>query len=156
MPEELRQKNNYIFAKMFHEAFFDGENMKPILSQMTKRNTAKRWNEFITKVLTYNDPNEPMMKANMAAIPHNSRLGGGNEYDKNGKYLYGDGWALGAMKVKPVMRNGKNVLAVVSPPIDGFVAQIKPNDDNTAFKPFPAPITEKTIRQYQKGWEECD
>ena len=121
---------------------------------MTKRNTVKRWKKFITWVLTYNDPNEPMLKANMAAIPHNSRLGGGNEYDKDGKYLYGDGWALGAMTVRPVMKNGKNALAVVSPPIAGFVASIKPNKDNTAFKPVPAPITQKDSPQYRKGWED--
>jgi hypothetical protein len=153
-PEELRQKNNYEFARMFHEAFFDGENLKPfVASDKTKYGEAI--NEFITKVLTYNDANEPMMRANMAAIPHNSRLGGGNEYDENGNYLYGDGWALGAMKVGPVIRNGKKVLAVTSPPIDGFVASIKPNPDGTAYKPVPAPITDKSSSQYRKGWEEA-
>ena len=83
-PEELRQKNNYQFAKMFHEAFFDGENMKPFVAN-DKAKYGEALADFMTKVLTYNDPNEPMMKANMAAIPHNSRLGGGNEYDANGK-----------------------------------------------------------------------
>lgn len=152
MPEEIRQKNNYMFAKMFHDAFFDGENMKPFVAN-DKAKYGEALNDFITKVLTYNDPKEPMLKANMAAIPHNSRLGGGNEYDDNGKYLFGDGWALGAMTVKPVMKNGKNTLAVVSPPIAGFVASIKPKPDNTAYKPVPAPITQKTDPQYQKGWE---
>ena len=151
-PDELRQKNNYVFAKMFHEAFFDGENMKPFVAN-DKAKYGEALADFMTKVMTYNDKNEPMMKANMAAIPHNSRLGGGNEYDANGKYLYGDGWALGAMLVRPVTRNGKKVLAVVSPPIDGFVASIKPNKDSTAFKPFPAPVTDKTSPAYQKGWE---
>ena len=59
-------------------------------------------NDFVTKVLTYNDKEDPMMRANLAAIPHNSRLGGGNEYDENGKYLFGDGWLLGEMKVIPM------------------------------------------------------
>lgn len=152
MPEELRQKNNYMFAKMFHDAFFDGEDLKPFVAN-DKAKYGEALAEFITKVLTYNDPNEPKLKANMAAIPHNSRLGGGNEYDDNGKYLFGDGWALGAMAVKPVMKNGKNILTVVSPPIAGFVASIKPNADNTAFKPVPAPITRKGDPAYQKGWE---
>lgn len=152
-PDDLRQKNNYVFAKMFHEAFFDGENMKPFVKN-DKAKYGEALNEFITKVLTYNDPNEPMMKANFAALPHNSRLGGGNVYDEQGNYQYGDGWALGTMMVRPVMRDGKKVLAVVSPPIDGFVASIKPNKDNTAFKPIPAPITDKNNPAYQKGWED--
>ena len=152
MPEELRQKNNYQFAKMFHEAFFDGENMKPFVAN-DKAKYGEALAEFMTKVLTYNDPNEPLMKANLAAIPHNSRLGGGNEYDEKGNYLFGDGWALGAMTVKPVMKNGKNILTVVSPPIAGFVASIKPNADNTAYKPVPAPITRKGDPAYREGWE---
>lgn len=151
-PDELRQKNNYVFAKMFHEAFFDGENMKPFVAN-DKAKYGEALNQFITKVLTYNDKSEPMMKANMAAIPHNSRLGGGNEYDANGKYLYGDGWALGAMKVAPVDRNGKKVLAVVSPPIDGFVASIKPNADGTAFKPFAPPVADVSDDEHRAGWE---
>lgn len=151
-PEELRQKNNYVFAKMFHDAFFDGENMKPFVAN-DKAKYGAALNDFITKVLNYNDPNEPMMRANMAAIPHNSRLGGGSVLDEKGNYLYGDGWALGAMMVRPVTRSGKKVLAVVSPPIDGFVASIKPKPDNSAFKPVPAPITDKNSPQYQKGWE---
>lgn len=153
MPEEIRQKNNYMFAKMFHDAFFDGENMKPFVAG-DKAKYGEALSEFITKVLTFNDPNEPSLKANMAAIPHNSRLGGGNEYDEKGNYLFGDGWALGAMLVRPVMKNGKNILTVVSPPIAGFVASIKPNADNTAFKPVPAPITDKSSPQYRKGWED--
>ncbi len=152
-PDELRQKNNYVFAKMFHSAFFDGENMKLFVAN-DKAKYGEALNDFITKVLTYNDPTEPLMKANMAAIPHNARLGGGNAYDKKGNYLYGDGWALGAMLVRPVVRGGKKVLAVVSPPIDGFVASIKPNKDLTAFKPFPAPITDKNSPAYRKGWED--
>lgn len=151
-PDDLRQKNNYAFAKLFHEAFFDGELMKPFVKN-DKAKYGEALSDFITKVLTYNDPNEPMMKANFAALPHNSRLGGGNVYDEKGNYQYGDGWALGTMMVRPVMRDGKKVLAVVSPPIDGFVASIKPNKDNTAFKPFPAPITDKNTTAYQKGWE---
>lgn len=153
MPEEIRQKNNYMFAKMFHDAFFDGENMKPFVAN-DKAKYGEALAEFITKVLTFNDPNEPSLKANMAAIPHNSRLGGGNEYDAKGNYLFGDGWALGAMQVRPVMKNGKNILTIVSPPIAGFVASIKPNKDGTAFKPVPAPITDKDSPQYQKGWED--
>ncbi|CAN5853212.1 hypothetical protein BH20ACI4_BH20ACI4_15840 [soil metagenome] len=151
-PDDLRQKNNYQFAKMFHEAFFDGANMKPFVAN-DKAKYGEALAEFITKVLTYNDKSEPMMKANMAAIPHNSRLGGGNEYDANGKYLFGDGWALGAMKVAPVERNGKKVLAVVSPPIDGFVASIKANADGTAFKPFAPPVADKDNDEHRAGWE---
>ncbi len=152
-PEELRQKNNYEFARMFYATFFDGEILKPFVAN-DKAKYGEALSGFITKVLTYRDPIEPMMRANMAAIPHNSRLGGGNEYDEKGNYLYGDGWALGAIKVGPVMRNGKKVLAAISPPIDGFVASIKPNPDGTAFKPVPAPVTDSNSPNYQKGWEE--
>lgn len=151
-PDELRQKNNYVFAKMFHEAFFEGENMKPFVAN-DKARYGEALADFITRVLTYNDPEDSMMRANLAAIPHNSRLGGGNKYDENGKYLFGDGWALGAMKVGPVERDGKKVLAMISPPIDGFVASIEPNAEKTAFKPFPAPATDADDPAYRKGWD---
>ena len=92
------------------------------------------------------------MRANLAAIPHNSRLGGGNEYDEKGNYLHGDGWALGAFTVAPVEREGKKVLAFVSPPISGFVGSIKANEQGTAFKPFPAPVTDAGNPNFKKGW----
>ncbi len=151
-PDELRQKNNYVFAKKFHETFFDGENMKPFVAG-DKARYGEALADFITWVLTYNDPQEPMMKANFAALPHNSRLGGGNEYDDQGNYLHGDAWALGAFLVNPVMRNGEKVLAITSPPISGFVASIKPNEDETAYKPATPPVADPASPAYKKGWE---
>lgn len=151
-PEDQRQKNNLAFAKMFHDAFFDGDKMKPFVAG-NKAAYGAALEKFVTKVLTYNDPDDPSMRANLAAVPHNSRLGGGNAYDADGKYLYGDGWALGAMKVAPVMRDGKKVLAFTSPFIDGFAATIKPNADGTAFRPVPPPSTVKSSGQFRAGWD---
>lgn len=151
-PEELRLKNNLTFAKMFHETFFDGENMKPFVKN-DKAKYGAALADFITKVVTYHDKDDPMMRANLAAIPHNSRLGGGNEYDAQGNYLHGDGWLLGAIKAGPVERGGKKVLAFISPPIDGFAASIKANKDNTSFVPVPPPVSDANNPQFQKGWE---
>jgi hypothetical protein len=151
-PEDVRLKNNYIFAKMFHETFFDGENLKPFVAK-DKAKYGEALADFITKVVTYYDKDDPMMRANLAAIPHNSRLGGGNAYDEKGNYLYGDGWLLGALKVGPVMRDGKKVLAFISPFIDGFAASIKPNKDGTSYVPVPAPAADVNNPNYQKGWE---
>lgn len=151
-PEEITQLNNLTFAKKFHETFFDGENMKPFVAN-DKVKYGEALADFMTWVLTYDDPKEPLMKANFAALPHNSRLGGGNEYDAKGNYLHGDGWALGAMLVRPVMRNGKKVLAFVSPPIAGFVASIKPSDDGMKWNTVAAPITDPKNPAYKKGWE---
>ncbi|MBK8809573.1 MAG: hypothetical protein IPN69_02445 [Acidobacteria bacterium] len=151
-PDELRQKNNTQFAKLFHEAFFDGEAMKPFVAN-DKAKYGEALADFITKVVTYNDPNDSMMRANIAAMPHNSRLGGGNTYDANGNYLNGDGWALGAMKVNPVMRDGKKVLAFTSPFIDGFAASIKPNKEGTAYRPVPPPATDAASAEFIKGWD---
>lgn len=151
-PEELRQKNNLQFAKMFHETFFDGENLKPFVAK-DKAKYGAALADFITKVVTYHDKDDPMMRANLAAIPHNSRLGGGNEYDEKGNYLHGDGWLLGAIKVGPVQRDGKKVLAFISPFIDGFAATIKPNKDNTSYTMVPAPVADVNNPKYQKGWE---
>ncbi|MBA2340152.1 MAG: hypothetical protein H0V88_07140 [Pyrinomonadaceae bacterium] len=151
-PEELRQKNNYTFARLFHEAFFDGESMKSFVKN-DKARYGEALADFMTRVLTYNDPTEPMMRANFAAMPHNSRLGGGNAYDENGNYLFGDGWALGAIKVAPVMRDGKKVLAFTSPFIDGFAANVEPNKEGTAFKPAPPPVTDVNNPNHIKGWE---
>lgn len=151
-PEDLRQKNNLMFAKLFHEAFFDGENLKPFVVN-DKAKYGEALADFMTKVLTYHDKTDPMMRANLAAVPHNSRLGGGNQYDENGKYLFGDGWALGAIKVGPVMRNGKKVLAMISPPIDGFASSVKANKDNTSYMPVPPPIADVNNPEFEKGWD---
>ena len=32
-PEETRIKNNETFIKLMHEAFFDGENLKPFVAK---------------------------------------------------------------------------------------------------------------------------
>ena len=151
-PDELRQKNNHTFAKMFHETFFDGEKLKPFVAN-DKAKYGEALAEFMTRVLNYRDPEDPMMRANLAAIPHNSRLGGGNVYDEKGNYLHGDGWALGALKVGPVTRGGKKVLAFISPPIDGFAASIKPNKDGNAFRPAPPPISDVNNPNYKESWE---
>ncbi|MCW5959067.1 MAG: hypothetical protein KIS76_02840 [Pyrinomonadaceae bacterium] len=151
-PEETRLKNNETFLRLFHEAFFDGENLKPFVAK-DKVEYGRALNAFVTKVLTYNDKDDPMMRANLAAIPHNSRLGGGNEYDENGKYLYGDGWLLGEMKVIPVMKNGKNVLTMTSTPFEGFVSSIKANKDGTSYTAVPAPAADRDDPNYRKGWE---
>ncbi len=151
-PEDQRQKNNLAFAKMFHDAFFDGDKMKPFVAG-NKAEYGKALEKFVTQVLTYNDPDDPSMRANLAAVPHNSRLGGGNEYDADGNYKYGDGWALGVLKVNPVMRGGKKVLAFTSPPIDGFVGTIGPNKQGTAFVPVPPPATVKTSPEYIEGFD---
>jgi hypothetical protein len=150
--DEMRQKNNHTFARLFHETFFDGEKMKPFVKN-DKARYGEALADFMGKVLNYSDPSEPQMRANFAAMPHNSRLGGGNKYDKQGNYLYGDGWALGAMKVGAITRGGKKVLAFTSPFIDGFAASIKPNAEQTAFKPVPPPFSDVSNPAYQKGWE---
>jgi len=151
-PEELRLKNNTVFAKLFHEAFFDGEKLKPFVAN-DKAAYGEALSAFMTKVFTYYDKDDPMMRGNLAAIPHNSRLGGGNEYDENGKYLFGDGWALGAIKPAVVERNGKKTIAFTSPFIDGFSPTIKANKDNTSYVNVPAPIADVNSPSYQKGWD---
>ncbi len=150
-PAEITQKNNYIFAKKFHETFFDGKEMKDFVAN-DKAKYGEALADFLTWVLTYEDPKEPMLKANFAAFPHNSRLGGGNEYDKDGNYLHGDGWGLGAFKVNPGMRNGKKALVVNSPPLAGFVASIKPSEDGKKFKGAAPPAIDPNSDSYKKGW----
>lgn len=151
-PEEQRQKNNRLFSLLFYETFFDGENLKPFVAK-DKAAYGVALAEFITKVVTYRDPDDPAMRANFAALPHNSRLGGGNRYDSNGKYLFGDGWALGAMKVVPIMRDGRQVLAFANPPIDGFASSIKLNADTTGFTPVPAPRFNPSSPTFAPGWD---
>lgn len=151
-PEEQRQKNNQTFARLFHEAFFDGENLKPFVVN-DKKAYGQALADYMTKVLTYKDPNDANMQATFAAIPHNARLGGDNKYDAKGNYLSGDGWALGALKVAPVERVGKKVLAFTSPFIDGFATSIKPTPDGKAYKPFPAPRFDKQSKEFMPGWD---
>ncbi|MEO6589372.1 MAG: hypothetical protein ABIP06_08710 [Pyrinomonadaceae bacterium] len=151
-PEETRVKNNTTFLKLLHDAFFDGENLKSFVAK-DKVKYSEALNDFVTKVLTYKDKDDPMLRANLAAIPHNSRLGGGSAYDANGKYVFGDGWLLGEMKVVPKMKTGKNVLTLTSTPFEGFVSTIKANKDNTSYAAVPAPAANETSPNYRKGWE---
>ncbi len=151
-PEELRQKNNKEFARLFYNAFFEGENLKDFVAG-DKKKYGEALAEFMTSVLGYSDPDDPMMQANFAAMPHNARLGGDNKYDAKGRYLTGDGWALGAMKVGPIERNGKKALAFISPFIDGFATSIQPNADGTAYKPAPAPRFSPDSKDFMKGWD---
>jgi hypothetical protein len=151
-PEEQRQKNNQTFARLFHDAFFDGENLKPFVMD-DKKAYGQALSDFITRVLTYKDPADQNMQATFAALPHNARLGGDNRYDAKGNYLSGDGWALGVMKVGAVERDGKQVLAFTSPFIDGFATTIKPTPDGKAYKPFPAPRFDRQSRDFMAGWD---
>lgn len=151
-PEEQRQKNNQTFARLLHESFFDGENLKPFVTK-DKAAYSAALADYITKVLTYKDANDPNLQASFAAMPHNARLGGDNKYDAKGNYLSGDGWALGAMKVGVTERDGKKELAFISPFIDGFATTIKPAPDGKAYKPYPAPRFDKSSAAFIPGWD---
>jgi hypothetical protein len=152
ISEELRQKNNQTFARLFHETFFDGADLKPFVAK-DKEEYGKMLAEFITKVMTYYDPADPLMQANFAAMPHDARLGGGNRYDAKGRYLSGDGWAWGVMKVQPVERSGRRVLAFTNPLIDGFTTSIKANSDGTAYRSQPAPRFDSKNKSFSPGWD---
>lgn len=151
-PESERQKNNQTFARLLHEAFFDGENLKPFVVK-DKKAYAAALSDYMTGVLTYKDASDSNMQATFAAMPHNARLGGDNKYDAKGNYQSGDGWALGAMKVAPVEREGRKILAFTSPFIDGFATSIKPTPDGKIYKPVPAPRFDKQSVQFVAGWD---
>src|SRR5256714_3938650 len=151
-PDEVRQKNNQTFARLFHDAFFDGVNLKPFVAG-DRQKYGEALADFITKVVTYSDPADPNMQANFAALPHNARLGGDDALDAQGRYLRGNGWALGVMKVVPVERGGARVLALTNLPIDGFATSIKPNPAGTAYAPAPAPRFNPNSPTFIKGWD---
>jgi hypothetical protein len=150
-PEEQRQKNNHAFTTIFYDTFFEDEKLKPFVAT-DKKAYGEALAQFITQIVNYRDPMDPAMRANFAALPHNSRLGGGNIYDAKGKYVSGDGWALGAMKIAPVMRDGKQVLAFVSPQIDGFATSVKVNPAG-ALAPAPAPRFDPKSSSFARGWD---
>jgi hypothetical protein len=151
-PEEQRHKNNQTFARLLHEAFFDGENLKPFVLG-DKKAYGRALADYMTRVLTYKDPSDPNMQATLAAMPHNARLGGDNKYDAKGNYKSGDGWALGTMKVNAVERQGRKVLAFTSPFIDGFATSIKPTPDGKLYKPVPAPRFDRQSKEFVPGWD---
>jgi hypothetical protein len=151
ISNDLRQKNNKAFATSLHDAFFDGPDLKPFVTR-DKMRYAKALSDFVTKILTYDDSTDPNMKANFAALPHNARLGGGNRYDEKGKYIAGDGWALGTMKVQPIEINGQRRLGFTSPMIDGFTTSIKPNQEGTGYKSFPSPRFDPNSAGFVSGW----
>ncbi|MEA2174889.1 MAG: hypothetical protein QOD00_2481 [Blastocatellia bacterium] len=149
---DLRQKNNEAFARLLHDAFFDGPNLKAFVAEDKKAYGASLA-DFIGRVVSYRDERDARMQANFAALPHNARLGGDDTLDEQGRYLRGNGWALGVMKVVPVDRAGKQVLAFANLPIDGFAASIKRAPDGKAFKAAAAPRFDPTNPLRFKGLE---
>jgi hypothetical protein len=135
---DLRQKNNEAFARLLHDAFFDGPNLKAFVAE-DKKAYGAALADFIGRVVSYRDEKDARMQASFAALPHNARLGGDDTLDEQGRYLRGNGWALGVMKVVPLERAGKQVLAFANLPIDGFAASIKRTPDGKAFKAAAAP-----------------
>jgi hypothetical protein len=150
--DAARQKNNKAFATLLYNAFFDGPDLKPFVAR-DKKSYADALADFISAVVHYSDPQDPNMQANFAALPHNARLGGDDELDAKGRYLKGDGWALGVMKVVPVERNGRKYLAFSNLPIDGFATSIKPTPDGTAFRRVPAPAFDPNSKSFIPGFD---
>jgi hypothetical protein len=150
--EEIRQKNNMAFIKLFHDAFFDGADLKPFIEK-DKKSYGEALADFISSVVNYSDKDDPKMQANFAALPHNARLGGDDKLDAKGNYLRGDGWALGVMKIVPVDRNGYKVLAFSNLPIDGFATSVKPTPDGNAFRRVPAPAFDPKSASYIPGFD---
>jgi hypothetical protein len=150
--EDARQKNNKTFATMFHDAFFDGPDLKPFIAR-DKKSYGAVLADFISAVVNYSDKDDPNMQANFAALPHNARLGGDDQLDEKGRYLRGDGWALGVMKVVVVERDGKKVLAFSNMPIDGFATSVKLTPDGTAFRRVPAPAFDPKSPLFVAGFD---
>lgn len=150
--DAARQKNNKTFAALLYNSFFDGADLKPFVAR-DKKSYADALADFISAVVNYSDPQDPNMQANFAALPHNARLGGDDELDAKGRYLKGDGWALGVMKVVPVERAGRKVLAFSNLPIDGFATSIKPTPDGTAFRRVPAPAFDPDSKSFVTGFD---
>jgi hypothetical protein len=150
--DAARQKNNKTFVTLFHNAFFDGADLKAFIAR-DKKSYGDVLADFISTIVNYSDKDDPNMQANFAALPHNARLGGDDALDEKGRYLRGDGWALGVMKVVPVERNGRQVLAFSNLPIDGFATSIKPTPDGTAFRRVPAPAFDLKSASFVWGFD---
>jgi hypothetical protein len=148
---DWRQKNNLAFATLLHAAFFDGQNLKPFVAG-DKQRYGEALADFITKVVTYNDPTDTRMQANFAALPHNARLGGDDTLDAQGRYQSGNGWALGVMKVIPVDRKGRKELAFNNEVIDGFATSVKAPDGKN-YKAVPAPAFVPGTPSYVKDFD---
>jgi len=150
--DAARQKNNKAFATLLHNAFFDGAELKPFVAR-DKKSYGEVLADFISSVVNYNDKDDPNMQANFAALPHNARLGGDDMLDEKGRYLRGDGWALGVMKVVPVDRGGRKVLALSNMPIDGFATSIKLTPDGAGYRRVPAPAFDPKSQIFIPGWD---
>lgn len=150
--DAARQKNNVTFATLLYNAFFDGPDLKPFVAR-DKNSYGEALSDFISKVVNYYDKDDLSMQANFAALPHNARLGGDDTLDEKGRYLRGDGWALGVMKVVPVERNGRKVLAFSNLPIDGFATSIKPTPDGAGFRRVPSPVFDPNSSSFIAGWD---
>jgi hypothetical protein len=150
--EDARQKNNKTFATLLHNAFFDGPDLKPFIAR-DKKSYGEALADFISTIVNYSDKEDPNMQANFAALPHNARLGGDDQLDEKGRYLRGDGWALGVMKIVPVERDGKKVLAFSNLPIDGFATSVKLTPDGTAFRRVPTPAFDPKSASFVAGFD---
>src|ERR671939_151181 len=150
--DDARQKNNKAFATLFHDAFFDGADLKPFVAR-DKKSYGEALADLISSVVNYSDKDDPNMQANFAALPHNARLGGDDKLDAKGHYLRGDGWALGVMKVVPVEKSGTKVLAFSNLPIDGFATSIKPTPDGAGVRRLLAPAFDPKSASFIPGFD---
>jgi hypothetical protein len=150
--DAARQKNNKAFATLLYNAFFDGADLKPFIAR-DKKSYGDALADFISSVVNYSDKDDPTMQANFAALPHNARLGGDDKLDAKGNYLRGDGWALGVMKIVPVEKYGRKVLAFSNLPIDGFATSVKPAPDGSAYKRAIAPAFDPKSPQFIMGYD---
>jgi hypothetical protein len=134
---EVAQANNVAFTRLVHQAFFEGARPRRGLAEGQARAVSAAVATLVRSVLTFRDPQNPLLRAGLVAIPEEARMGGGSTFDAQGNYVTGNAWAFTVANVKvddaPAAGASRRAVRVVNVPISSFTFDIGPNPAGDAF-----------------------
>lgn len=146
---EVVDFQNAEFTRLTYEAFFVDGKLNPKFFADRKAH-GKAVSEFVGRVVSYASDKYPHLGADLAALPHEARLGGGSARDERGGYASGDGWAWAVLR--PRWEGEPRRLTMVSVPIPGFTTDVRPNADSSKWLTVCAPKFDPEDKRYEKIW----
>lgn len=136
LPVDARSHNNKVFGELVLKHFFnEGKLSKAHTRDKAAHSVAV--GAFLDDVLKYDNPHKdkPWATPGLAALPCEARLGGGT-FRYAGGETGGDAWGWNVQKpvyTPDAAKPGTGRMKFVNIPIKGFVTDVAPNADNTAW-----------------------
>jgi hypothetical protein len=131
---QVAQANNVAFTRLVHDAFYNGDNLKPGIAEGRAPAVSTAVANLVRSVLTFRDPQNAALRTGLVAIPEEARMGGGSVFDAQGAYQRGNAWAftVASLRVEPAQGENRAVHAFTAP-ISQFTFDIGESADHSAF-----------------------